>query len=267
MEPEMLKEYYTESFFKQLQESSHSSAEEIVPLVLEAIPCNQIVDVGCGDGTWLKVFQKYGVEKILGVDGDYVDENVLVIPRQNFQPFDLTKALRIDKQFDLVMSLEVAEHLPAECAELFIDSLTSLGPIILFSAAIPDQGGDNHINEQWQEYWADKFQRRGYVVIDYIRPKIWANSKVATWYQQNILLFIEEKYLKSNSLLNSKMHTYQVHDLSLLSVVHPKTYSNKSKYIEILLESMNENNISLKHTLSIIPKLIIRNLGRLVKLS
>jgi len=267
MNTEDLSVYYTEDFYKQVQESSRPSAEEIVPLVLELIPCNRMVDVGCGDGTWLKVFQKYGVMEILGIDGDYVNENILVIPPHNFLPFNLAKPLKLDEKFDLVMSLEVAEHLPAESSELFVDSLTSLGPVILFSAAIPEQSGDNHINEQWQEYWTDKFQKRGYVVIDYIRPKIWANSKVASWYKQNMLLFIKQDYLKSNSSLDAKLHAYQVQGFSLLSVVHPITYLNKVKEKEVLLESMSFNNVSLRDTLSIIPKLIIRNLKRLVKLA
>jgi len=33
---------------------------------------------------------------------------------------------------------------------------------VLFSAAIPNQGGTGHINEQWQEYWAEKFYANGF---------------------------------------------------------------------------------------------------------
>ena len=67
----------------------------------------------------------------------------------------------MNRKFDLVLSLEVAEHLPSECAEAFVESLVNLGPVILFSAAIPYQGGENHVNEQWPEYWVGVLSGEG----------------------------------------------------------------------------------------------------------
>lgn len=250
-----MQHFYTEDFFKELQEDSRQSAEEIVPVLLEMIPCNKLIDVGCGDGTWLKVFQKHGVKEILGIDGSYVNEKNLVIPKDNFIPFDLTKPLKIDKQFDIVMSLEVAEHLPAECAESFVDSLTSLGSVILFSAAIPEQTGENHINEQWQEYWAEKFQKRGYIAIDYVRQKIWSNKKVAFWYSQNILIFIQQQHFENNPVMKSKFEDYVVTDPSSLSMVHPMLYLMKLGKID-WLEKKNLKKTSPLHKISIISKIL-----------
>jgi SAM-dependent methyltransferase len=257
--------YYTNDFYDFLQIYSRQSAEEIVPLILAMLPCQRVIDVGCGDGTWLKTFQEYGVQEILGVDGSYVDESILVISKENFLPYDLTKPLKLDKQFDLVMSLEVAEHLPAESAESFIDSLTSLGAVILFSAAIPEQGGDNHINEQWQEYWAEKFQQRGYVVFDYIRKKIWRNSKVAVWYSQNILLFIDQNYLKNHEELYEKLKYYEVNDISSLSIIHPQIYLERVDYLK-KAENKNPAEISLRYTMGIFPTIIIHAIKRQVNL-
>jgi cyclopropane fatty-acyl-phospholipid synthase-like methyltransferase len=61
------------------------------------------------------------------VDGAYVDRTLLEIPSERFQPADLRQPIRVGRQFDLVVSLEVAEHLPAECAAAFVQSLTALG--------------------------------------------------------------------------------------------------------------------------------------------
>jgi SAM-dependent methyltransferase len=257
---------YTEDFFKDLQESSRQSAEEIVPLILEMIPSSRVVDVGCGDGTWLKVYHQYGVKEILGIDGSYVDENVLVIPRENFIPFDLTKPLKLDNKFDLVMSLEVAEHLPAECAESFIDSLTSLAPVVLFSAAVPEQGGENHINEQWQEYWAEKFHRRGYVAIDCLRDKIWSNKKVAYWYSQNLLLFVQQEYLENNFSLKDKLKNFVVTNHSSLSVVHPMLYLIKIGKIEFPGQKKPEET-SQKSTPGLLHRIITKAFKKLVKFS
>ncbi|MBE9039590.1 methyltransferase domain-containing protein [Oscillatoriales cyanobacterium LEGE 11467] len=214
---------YTSIFFQEIQKYSYESACEIVPLVLEVVNCNTIVDVGCGDGTWLKAFQEHGVEDILGIDGDYVTPNILAIPKDNFSSFDLTKKLTLNRKFDLVISLEVAEHLPSEFANTFIDSLTDLGSCILFSAAIPYQPGENHINCQWQDYWVELFKKRGYVAIDCIRPKTWENQKVAYWFSQNILMFVKLDDLDISSRLYKE---YELTRENPISMVHPRLYSN-----------------------------------------
>jgi hypothetical protein len=99
------------------------------------------------------------------------------------------------------MSLEVAEHIHPEAAAIFVDSLVRLAPVILFSAAIPGQGGVNHVNEQWSEYWVERFEQRGYEVIDCIRKKLWQNKGVLWSYAQNILLFVWKDCLENYSLL------------------------------------------------------------------
>ena len=155
---------------------------------MKLVPAKSVVDVGCGLGTWLAVFREQGATATLGIDGEWIDRNHLEIPSESFMAFDLTQPLRLDRRFDLVVSLEVAEHLPPEAAETFVDSLTRLGSTILFSAAIPSQGGTHHVNEQWPEYWAHLFEKRGFRVVDAIRRRVWENGAVATWYAQNALL-------------------------------------------------------------------------------
>jgi hypothetical protein len=83
------------------------------------------------------------------------------------------------------MSLEVAEHLPPDRSNSFIAELTALAPVALFSAAIPQQGGTDHINERWQSYWAGLFKKRGFSPLDVIRPAVWENDAVERWYRQN----------------------------------------------------------------------------------
>ena len=212
---------YTKDFYDALREGAERSAKEIIPLVLELIQPKSVIDVGCGLGTWLSVFKEYGVVDVLGVDGDYVDKTRLDISEQQFLSFDLRNPFEIDRQFDLVVSLEVAEHLASECAETFVNSLTRLGPVILFSAAIPFQGGTDHVNEQWPDYWVKYFKDRGYVAIDSIRRNIWQNDKVEFWYVQNILMFIRQDYLESNFLLGRE---FEKTSRFQLSIVHPKQY-------------------------------------------
>jgi SAM-dependent methyltransferase len=224
---------YSRNFYQTLNESVKRSAEIIVPLVLDVVKPQSVIDIGCGTGTWLSVFQKYGVEDILGVDGNYVEHDMLDIPENKFIACDLQKELGIERQFDLTVSLEVAEHLPVECAESFVDSLTQFAPIVLFSAAIPFQGGTNHINEQWPDYWAELFQQREFIPSNYIRKRIWNNTSVEKWYAQNTLLFIKQDKLISFPLLKEEIE--QEADFPL-SIVHPREYTTKLSVLQMQLD-------------------------------
>jgi SAM-dependent methyltransferase len=198
-----------------------------------------VIDVGCGTGEWLSVFEEHGVEDVWGVDGGWVSKKWLEIAEERFVPIDLELPFHIDRTFDLVVSLEVAEHLPEECANTFVDSLTRLGPVVLFSAAIPHQGGRNHINEQWPEYWAERFHDKDYVVIDCLRRKIWRNENVAKRYRQNILMFAAREHLEEQPSLSAG---YTLRGTSQLSVVLPERYLEKVK--QLRLEKRRRSQIS-----------------------
>ena len=240
-------------FYKENQFGFLRSAKEVVPLVIELLRPRCVIDVGCGIGTWLSVFREHGIEDVLGVDSDYIYRKMLQIPEDRFLGFDLRKPLRLDREFDLALSLEVAEHLPHECAETFVDSLARLAPAILFSAAIPYQGGEHHLNEQWPDYWASLFRKKEYTVFDYIRWKIWENDAVDWWYAQNILLFAKKSYVEDHSLLGSLPDCH----CSRLAVVHPKKYA---RVVSALEAAYDPRNLSLWQVLSMVPTLMMHSL-------
>ena len=212
---------YSRRFYVHQRDQSRLSAQEIVPLVIDLIHPESVIDVGCGTGAWLSVFYDHAIEDIHGVDGPWVEMDMLMIPAEHFSAAELSKPLPVSRQFDLVVSLEVAEHIPQERAGAFVDSLVALGPVVLFSAAIPGQGGTHHVNEQWPHYWAAHFSDRGYVLIDCIRSEVWQNDRVEWWYAQNTFMFVRHEYLDRYPLLRSKlMATKQ----SQLSLVHPKQF-------------------------------------------
>lgn len=214
---------YTKDFFEYIKEGSRKSAKEIVPFIIELVQPQSVVDVGCGTGEWLSVFREHGIKDIFGIDGEYVNQELLEIPQNKFLSFDLTKPLQLKRKFDLVISLEVAEHLPSHCAETFVNSLTEHGSVILFSAAIPYQKGTNHINEQWLEYWNNLFNTKGYVAVDCIRNRVWQNDRVDFWFAQNMVFFVCQKYLDSSQNHKLQQQFENTH-VEQLSVVHPKKY-------------------------------------------
>jgi hypothetical protein len=192
----------------------------VVPLILDLLPVKSACDVGCGVAPWLSMFSECGVDDILGVDGDYVDRKLLYIPADRFIPLDLTKPVALKRRFDLVVSLEVAQYLPESRGGSFVRDLTALASVVVFSAAVPGQGGGNHINEQWQSHWARLFAAEGYVPVDVIRTMIWDNPAVEWWYRQNIIIYCEEKVLAAYPKLASAASPKGL----VRSDVHPELY-------------------------------------------
>jgi SAM-dependent methyltransferase len=231
---------YDGAFFDDQRRQSSASAHQIVPVVMEMIRPRSVVDVGCGIGAWLSVFREHGVADVLGIDGAWVNGHRL--PAVEFLERDLSQPFSLDRKFDLVVSLEVAEHLPPTSAKLFVDSLVALGSTILFSAAAPLQGGTNHLNEQWPAYWAALFAEHGYVALDWLRPLIWNNERVEWYYAQNSLLFVRRDSI--NSIKRPQGCVAEGH--VPLSLVHPRNYLDKAR----------RANIGLSEVIALSPSLI-----------
>ncbi|MBW3556584.1 MAG: class I SAM-dependent methyltransferase [Actinobacteria bacterium] len=183
--------HYDEGFYAAQREGSLRSARSIVPLVIDALHPSSVVDVGCGVGTWVKVFREGGISDAWGIDGDYVSRDSLLFPEDAFIAADLADGVSLARTFDLAVSVEVAEHIEAERAERFVGTLTSLSPAVLFSAAIPRQGGASHVNERWPSYWARIFAAHGYQPLDLFRGRIWDDPNVEAFYAQNLLLYAD----------------------------------------------------------------------------
>jgi len=84
----------------------------------------------------------------------------------------------------------------------------------LFSAAVPGQGGTEHVNEQWPEYWHDKFANYGFLKLDIIRKEIWLNPSVKYWYRQNTFVYTKKDLLADDRLSASNGYAS---DLMLLN--------------------------------------------------
>ena len=184
---------YSTDFYDYIDAGSRASAREVAQLLLGEMTIGSLLDIGAGHGAWAAEWLAAGVQDVLAVDGDYVKREQLAIPANRFQPHDLATPLDLKRQFDLVQTLEVAEHLPAEKADLFVDNLVRHGDVILFSAAVPHQGGEHHVNEQPPEYWRRRFARRGYAVFDFVRPALVGKSHVKAWYRFNSYVYANDE--------------------------------------------------------------------------
>lgn len=209
---------YSTRYYEGLKEDSAASARATVPLILKAVPAKSVVDVGCGSGTWAREYLSAGCE-VLGIDGHIVRPEQLLIPVSQFQRANLAEPLVVNRQFDLVNCLEVAEHLPPGRADSFVADLCRLGDVVVFSAAVPGQGGTHHVNEQWQSCWVARFQARGFAAVDCLRAQIWSDERVAWWYRQNLFVFIRESRLADFPAAVAARQSWPV------DLVHPRAYT------------------------------------------
>lgn len=187
---------YDPTFFRALHEGTHRSACAVVPTLIQLFAPKSVVDVGGGTGLWAAAFRAQGMTDVLAIDGPWVPADARAVPPEAFLTHNLAQPLVLDRSFDLALCLEAAEHLPAQAAQTLVESLTRLAPIVIFSAAVPGQGGDGHINEQWPDYWAALFAEKGYSCLNELRYLLWAHPQVEVWYRQNMLCFVPDAQLE-----------------------------------------------------------------------
>ena len=184
---------YDAAFFQYVNAGARVAAQCIVPLLQQQLCIRSVLDVGCGQGAWLAIWRRCGVQDCLGVDGSYVDRSRLLFPADRFRVHNLQLAFDLGRRFDFVQCLEVAEHLPAASAGVLVEALSRHGDVVLFSAAPPGQGGHGHVNERSYEYWRAEFASRDYAALDFLRPRILHDRRIDPWYRYNPLLYVRRR--------------------------------------------------------------------------
>ena len=119
---------YAQRYYDSLTATANESTREIVPIVLEFISPQSVVDVGCGAGRWLAEFQQCDVRDVWGMDGPWVSKSQLQIPVDRFEVADISQPIRSERRFDLAICLEAAEHLHAPAADTLVDPSRPRGP-------------------------------------------------------------------------------------------------------------------------------------------
>jgi len=201
---------YDDDFYATSRAGMINSAAALVPLLMTQCEWPQtVIDVGCGEGWWAVEFAKHDCHAV-GIDGGWHGAHQL---EQRFIPHNLSDPLPDLGKFDVVVCLEVAEHLRPARARSFIKDLCDLTTgYVIFSAAIPGQGGTGHLNEQWPSYWSKLFNENGFAVNSDFRFGIWDDDRIENWYRQNLMIAYRGEQMSDP-----------------LSVVHPILYDARRK--------------------------------------
>jgi hypothetical protein len=195
------------------------SAYTVLAVLREQVSFSSVLEVGCGRGIWLAVASRMGASRVVGLERRWALVKDPYCDPAWIQSCDLENRLDLGERFDLVLSLEVAQRLNPSSAARFVTSLTRHGDLILFSAAIPHQGGVGHINEQFADYWAQLFAKAGFSPLDIIRRRIWNVQGIRLSFRQNILLYVSMKYLSNNQWARDALLAS-----GPISAIHPQTY-------------------------------------------
>ncbi len=205
---------YSKEYYLPSMSAKEKSLDFIVPRIVSELLPESVCDLGCGNGLTLKKFVQHGrgvVKEVYGYDGNNMSpEDYLINTRhlslnQNF----CDPGFILDKKYDLVVTLEVAEHIDNKFSDKFVDLCTMGADAILFSAALIGQVAGTHINNQPGWFWREKFMKRGFLEIDFIRPQIAFNPEFHWPYRQNITFFVHIEKLNSSSQLLSLYNKYR----------------------------------------------------------
>jgi SAM-dependent methyltransferase len=208
----------------QQEQDNQLSADFILTELFRYGTPQSVLDVGCGIGTWLDVAHAKGVTDILGIEGKWLDRRLARVPEDRIIDLDLEQPFDLKRRFDLAISLEVAEHLSSAAAAGFVESLARHADVVLFSAAIPFQGGHHHVNEQFLDYWARLFANLGYEPVDCFRGLIWNKPDILWWLRQNIVIFAKRALTTGHGPFASVAQPR-----GPLSIVHPDVYFDRMK--------------------------------------
>ena len=229
----MKNKLYKDKFYKNRNSGTSMSASIIISIIKNNIDKNikSVIDLGCGVGTFLSASKNiFNTTNLYGIEGDYVNKDYLVMDSKIIHSYDLEKRYKSNKKYDLAISLEVAEHLSPKRADSFVEDLTNLSDIILFSAAVPKQTGVGHINEQPHSYWIKKFKKKDYILYDIVRPKIWSKRKIPYWYRNNVFIFVKNnsvKVKKSNIISKLIFYTFGLLYIKVNTIYINNKYNKK----------------------------------------
>ena len=214
---------YPTDFYQNRRAHTAHAARRILAALPPGLPRRHVADIGCGTGTWLATALEDGATSAFGIEGAWVTTAMLDDARIDFAPQDLEQRFT-GPRVELALSLEVAEHLTPARADSFVADLVALSPAILFSAAIPGQGGVGHLNEQWQSWWAERFAAHRYAAYDVIRPAIWTDEDIPAWYRQNAVLYLDAAASTQLGLTPTEAR--------LLDRVHPSFWARANRELQ-----------------------------------
>ncbi|MCZ2157145.1 MAG: class I SAM-dependent methyltransferase [Bryobacterales bacterium] len=191
--PAALDTLYDADFFRNVIEThSGFAARPMANSIMRDLAPHSVLDVGCGGGHLLEALRDRGCE-IFGLE--FAPEGLEACRRRRIPVarVDLERdSFTAPRLYDVVCSIEVAEHLPEHAADHFVNLLATASDCLVFSAATPGQGGTGHLNEQPHSYWINKLAEHGLALDEALSAawsSEWETAGLQPWFWRNIMVF------------------------------------------------------------------------------
>ena len=156
-----------------------TAIEEFLP------PGASVIDLGCGMGSYVKHLRKAGFD-CHGVDGN---PNTAELTDNLCSQADLARPIESNQIFDWVLSLEVAEHIPAKYERIYLENLDKLNHNgIILSWGLPGQTGLGHVNCRDNEYVRCRLAAMGYEELSEVTMSMRAQATLE-WFQHTVMVF------------------------------------------------------------------------------
>jgi SAM-dependent methyltransferase len=226
---------YNHKFYSSVFYRGKLTANIVLTLLARYFDPKVIFDYGCGYGAWaIESAQLFPKSKVIGFDFKAaIEKNNLSfnkITNLSFSALDLAAKSNSYNNCDLAICLEVVEHIPENSALNLIEQMCKTAKVILFSGAIPGQGGTEHINEQPLKYWISQFNKHGWIAVDLVRPTIVSNKAIPSYYKSNIFVFVPVSNLQK---IVTSIHSMKLQNIFISHIgqtVDNRTYFLKIRY-------------------------------------
>lgn len=222
---------YDDNFYENLVDRSLQSARRYLGHLWNTFQPKFVLDVGCGRGAWLQSCHELGATRLLGLDGGWNTQSLMIDDAIEFRSIDLNKSFSIPEKVELTICVEVAEHLEPKAAPQFIQCLTESSNVVLFSAAYLNQIGTNHINLQQHSYWAKLFAAHCFCPFDLFRPVFWGDEDIDFWYRQNAFLYVKKDSSEWH-LMTTSGHKPMA-NIDFMNCIHPDALSFRSHLVAL----------------------------------
>lgn len=228
----LMERNYSTDFYAGQEGESARSAAIVVRYVTDVLTPKSVLDVGCGVGPWVRAFEDAGADVAHGLDGPWARQSGLMIGEESFCEFDFLKnpapfrPAGLRDRYDLVTTFEFVEHLSSEYAPKLAEFFASKSDAVIIGCACPGQGGSHHVNEQWPSYWAKLMGEHGYEPCDFIRPAIWNDDRIMSWYRQNSVAYFKGGV--PDHVIEQAKHEWAKTITKPLDLVHPATLNAKT---------------------------------------